>query len=366
MPANHSDTQNTYISYISKNGKFGQPYVVHTTLVENTDDTLHAYDILNCMQVKSLVEELNIREQCRRYKVTLWTCPHFLFIVMGIIIIFSILITNLTAQRYADPEISALIVLVVTMILLVISHIIVQSFERMAEAIKVKAEFISIASHQLRSPLTSIKWELELLLKDESVQNKARSYLEDITEYNKRMIKLVNDFLAVNRIESSKLLLAPLPASLVEITQKAIKDFDIFAKASNIILALEPQTPQTSIPPAFVDETHIRWAMDNLINNAIRYSNPKSTIVISIRKKNGPYIIWSITNQGDFISSTDAKQIFQKFFRSPQAIKQSTEGSGLGLYIAKAVVEASGGSMDFTSDVHGNNTFWFTVPIAKQ
>lgn len=309
-----------------------------------------------------MLEDFNIVEQCRRYRVGIWACPHFLFILMGIIIVLAIIATNITAQQYADPELATLIVLAVTGVLFFISHIILQSFERMAEAARAKAEFVSIVSHQLRSPLASMKWQLELLLKNRDLDGKTRSYVEDINEYNKRMIKLVNDLLAVSRIENSRLVLAPASLSLLSITKQVLKDYEIFANSSNITLKLI--APHT-LPAVVADEVHIRWVMENLLNNAIRYSNPKTVVTITMAKKN-KNLLWSIENWGEPIPPEDKKHIFQKFFRAQTSLRLRTEGSGIGLFIAKAVVEALKGIMGFSSQKNGRITFWFSLPLAQK
>ncbi len=307
-----------------------------------------------------MLRELNITEQCKRYNVSIWECPHFLFLVMGVIIVAAMVGTNILAQRYAEPEVAVLVVLSVTGILFVISRIVVQSFERMADAARARAEFISIISHQLRNPISSIRWQLEVLMREQAVSERVRSYLEGIDEYSNRMAKLVNDLLTVNRIEGNRLVLAPVPFSLPELTQKVIQDNMLYASASNI--SFDFAAPG-ALPPVLADETHVRWAVENLINNAVRYSNPRTTITISITKKL-PFIAWRIINHGIPIPIEDGRYIFQKFFRASASARNHTDGTGLGLFIAKSVVEASGGKIGFASDKKGETEFWFTLPRA--
>lgn len=308
-----------------------------------------------------MLQELNVKEQCSRLKVGIWECPHFLFLIMGSIIIVSMIGTNIIANYYTDPEVAVLVVMSVTGILFVISHIVIKSFERMAEAARARTEFVSIISHQLRNPLSSIRWQLEVLLREQSFDKRVRSYLEGINEYSVRLARLVNDLLTVSRIENNRLILTPSSFSIAELTEKIIQDNTPFANASNISFNLQVQNGVSLI---HADESHIRWALENLINNAIRYSTPRTTITIHIAKKS-PLIIWRIINKGTPISSYDARYIFKKFFRANGSAHQYVDGSGLGLFIAKSVVEASGGEIGFSSDKTGKTEFWLTLPRAN-
>ena len=309
-----------------------------------------------------MLQGLNIKKQCDNLKTPLWECPHFLFLVMGFIIIVTIIGTNIAARYYTEPEVAALIVMAITGILLVISNIIVGAFERVAEASRTRSEFVSIISHQLRNPLSSIRWQLEILLRDKTIDQKMRSYLDGVNEYNNRMAKLVNDLLTINRIENKRLTLTPTSFSLIDLTKKVITDNTLFANASHLTIVFEERK---NIPVVYADENHIRWAVENLLGNAIRYSNPRNVISVEITKQ-PPQVRLSITNYGTPISAADGAYIFKKFFRAPAAQRTRTDGSGLGLFIAKSIVEASGGSIGFTPDPSGKTTFWLTLPRAKK
>ena len=115
--------------------------------------------------IKEIFEQLNIVAQCKKYNVALWQCPQFLFLIIGIIIIISTLSAYLFGNRYIqDPLVVSLITLILTAILFSVAVIVTGSFERLAEANKMKSEFITIATHQLRSPLSNLRWSVELLL----------------------------------------------------------------------------------------------------------------------------------------------------------------------------------------------------------
>ena len=278
---------------------------------------------------------------------------------MGFIIIGSILATYIAAQRYTEPEVAALVVLIVAGILFVIGHVIIKSFERIAEASRAKSEFVSIASHQLRGPLTSIKWQMEILLKNQTRTIQEKSYLETINENNNQMIKLVNDLLEVNRIENNLMVLTPSPISLVDITKRAINGYDLYAKSARLTFTLEAAP---SLPMVYADDMRIRWVIENIIDNAVRYSNAETVVDITIKPEN-KFLLWSITNTGTPIAPEDERHLFTKFFRAESAVKLRTEGSGLGLFVAKSIVEATGGHIGYLPSP-GKTTFWFTVPLA--
>ncbi len=148
--------------------------------------------------------------------------------------------TYLIAKYYTDPEFVALIVIGVSAFFFLISYSVTQGFDRLAQANKIKTEFISIASHQLRTPLSAMRWIINLLTENRvgEMTEEQKSYLKLIEESNERMIKLVNDLLDVSRIEMGKILLQPRQTNLFVLIQKVINDFARAAKANNITVSL--------------------------------------------------------------------------------------------------------------------------------
>jgi signal transduction histidine kinase len=314
------------------------------------------------MSFKEICQQLNFVRQCRRYGLGLWQCPSFLFLIIGTVIIIAMLATYLIAVRYApEPEIAALIILGVTAILMIIGYLIIRSFDRLAEVSRMKSEFVSVVSHQLRTPLSSLKWSLNLIMSGRlgHLESQQLDQLRMIKENNQRMIDLVNDLLDVSRIEQGKMGLRPEKINLLDLTKDLIEEYMPLAKASNVSLGLEAEK---DLPEVSADPKRIKLVVQNLIDNAIRYIKGQGWVKIRLKKANHR-IRCEVEDNGVGIPAKDQRQVFQKFFRSQNVMKYQTEGTGLGLFIAKAIIEASGGKLGFQSQEGKGSTFWFELPI---
>lgn len=313
----------------------------------------------------AIKNQFNIKKHCAEYRVGLLQCPQFLFLVMGVIIIIAIEATYIVAQRFAEPEISALIVLTLTAFLFVIGHLIVGAFEQVARSARSKSEFIGIMSHQLRTPLSAIKWQLDVLLSEKLKKNiptadESPIYLETIFDQNERMIQAVNDLLDVNRIEDRDIVLRPSRFSLADLSGQIIQQYQHYASAHHVRLILR-RGPDTN--HVFADEERIKSVIRRFLDNAIKYSPQGGEIVVDIERK-GSMEEWRITDQGVGVSFVDQKRLFEKFFRSKNSVRYQTQGSGIGLFIAKAIITMSGGQIGFRSTAGRGSTFWFSLPIS--
>jgi signal transduction histidine kinase len=314
------------------------------------------------MFLKKIIKQLNIPDQCRQYGFSLWQCPPFLFLVMGIIIIFSNIITYAIAARYIeDPSTVALIVLILTAVLFIVTFSIFRSFERLAEANRMKSEFVRIVSHQLRAPTTNILWVIDVLLSGNlgKIEPKQIEYFEILKENIGRTNELIKDLLFVSRIQESSLPLKKEKLSLIKIVEKLISRFQPFTKASNVKIKF---SFDEKLPEIFSDLTHIETLIENLIDNAVRYIEKNGEIEISLAKKNNN-VYFEIKDNGVGIPEEDQKYIFQKFFRAKNIKEIQPYGSGLGLFIAKSIADRLGGKIGFKSQENIGTTFWFTLPI---
>ena len=316
------------------------------------------------MNLKEILSQLNVFAQCKKYRLPLWQCPSFLFIVMGIVICISAIGSFVIGTRYIiDPGIVALIVLLISAVLFIISFFILRSFERLAEANRMKSEFVSIVSHQLRSPISSLSWALDFLTSERpgKIEEEQVEYFKILKENIQRMEELVSDLLIVSRIETATLPFEKVKFSLVSLTKETIQKFEPFAKALNIELEFEFEK---DLPMAFADPDQVRQVIENLVDNAIRYIQGKSEVKIRIEKR-GENLHFEIKDEGMGIPKEDQKYIFQKFFRARNVLRHQTQGSGLGLFIAKSIIKRLRGKIGFESEEEKGSTFWFTLPIKK-
>jgi len=314
------------------------------------------------MDFKNILSQLNILAQCKRYGLSLWQCPQFLFLIMGIIIIGSTLTAYAIGTRYIEePELVALIILLITAILFIIAVIITRSFERLAEASRMKSEFISVVSHQLRSPLSNLRWAIELLMSGRlgKIEEKQTEYFRILKENSGRMGELVSDLLIVSRIETATLPQKRKEISLEDLIKKLISEFEPFAQASNVEIEFKSEE---NLPKILADPSQIRLVVENLLDNAVRYIKDRGKVKMLLSRR-GQNLYFEIEDNGVGIPKEDQKYIFQKFFRSENILRYQTQGSGLGLYISKAIIERSGGKIGFKSQEGVGSTFWFTLPI---
>ena len=226
------------------------------------------------------------------------------------------------------------------------------------ETLKMRNDFVSFVTHQLRTPLSGIKWMLELAKDTDDLAEKA-SYVEDARESADRLIGLVNDLLDASRLESGKLQVTLEPVRLRQLTYDVLADVATLVreKQHELDIQCEPD-----VPPAMLDLQLLRQVILNLASNAIKYTPQGGRIEIRIRRE-GNALHWSIRDSGIGISEESQKRLFEKFFRADNAHTIDTEGTGLGLYLVRLIVERLGGTIACESEVGRGTLFHFTLPI---
>lgn len=313
----------------------------------------------------SFFARLNILGECRASHLSIWSCPPFLFVVMGVVNILAMVATWLLANRYtSEPEAAALVVVAVAAFILVIGTFLINGFHQVAEANLLKSEFLAVVSHQLRSPLSIFKWTVDAISNQPQNPDSVNyhRHLTTLKENTQKMIQLINLLLDVSRIESRRLTLTREAIALDGLTEELVSSFIPYAKASRIMLRFEPAV---NLGPVVGNGERLRMVMQNLIDNAIRYSPSGGEVAIRIFP-HGPRIRWEIKDQGLGIPAAEQPFIFQKFFRAQSAKLHQVQGSGLGLYVARAVVTELGGKIGFRSQEGRGSIFWFELPMYEK
>jgi PAS domain S-box-containing protein len=229
---------------------------------------------------------------------------------------------------------------------------------------RMKTEFVSISAHQLRTPLSAIKWSLKMLLDGDlgDLTKEQKEFVEKAYLSNERMIRLVNDLLNVTRIEEGRFLTNLKAENFVEIIKEMYPSFQELARKKN--LAIELILKQDKFPLVLVDREKIKIVIQNLVENAIHYT-PKGKITITVEIKDNN-LLFSVKDTGIGIPEKQKDRIFSRFFRAENAILSETEGTGLGLFISKNIIEAHGGKIWFESKEGEGTTFYFTLPLEKE
>ncbi|MEK7085086.1 MAG: HAMP domain-containing sensor histidine kinase [Patescibacteria group bacterium] len=237
---------------------------------------------------------------------------------------------------------------------------------RLQELDAIKSEFVSVAAHQLRTPLTGIRWSYTMLLEKGaggSLNPEQRKIAEEGLGATMRAIELVNNLLDTARIEEGRFGFNLRLRSLAPVIQKIYTSFVETAKEKGIRFSL--QMPAREPPPAFIDDEKIIMLLDNLLDNAIRYTSPGGSVYVRLAKQ-GEQIRIDVEDTGIGIPREQAHRVFTKFFRGDNAQLFETSGTGLGLYVSKNIAEKHGGALSFESVENKGTTFTLTLPIPKR
>ncbi len=230
------------------------------------------------------------------------------------------------------------------------------------EVDKSKTEFVSLASHQLRTPLSAIRWYSEMLKSEKlgPINEQQKSYLIEIYDSNKRMIDLVNALLNVSRIDMGTFAIEPEPTDFKEISEGVLRELFVKIQESEMHVT---SSYEENLPKINADPKLVRIIFQNLLSNAIKYTKKGGNISLSLTKDEKD-IILKISDNGIGIPKIEQGKIFTKLFRTDNARVKESEGTGLGLYLLKSIVEKGGGKIRFESIENQGTTFFVTLPLS--
>ncbi|MBZ1356721.1 MAG: HAMP domain-containing histidine kinase, partial [Candidatus Nealsonbacteria bacterium] len=225
-----------------------------------------------------------------------------------------------------------------------------------------KSKFITMSSHQLRTPLSAIKGYISMLIEDSygQIPEKAKEKLIAVSQSNERLIKIVNELLTISKIELGETELFKESAQIEDIIQSCYEKMETEAKKKNLKLIW--QRPKKPLPKIEIDSFKIRQAILNLIDNALKYTK-EGQIEIKAEKNNSTLQI-SVKDTGEGLTKEEQKNIFESFTRGEAGIAYWIEGAGLGLYMAKKYLELHQGKIWAESKDKGKgSTFYIELPI---
>jgi signal transduction histidine kinase len=225
---------------------------------------------------------------------------------------------------------------------------------------QMKSDFVSFVTHQLRTPLSGVKWMLELAMDTMDDPEELKSFLQDARTSTERLIRLVNDLLDTSRLERGKLQLTMQNLSLAELTKEIVDELSplMLEKEQSISIETAPDLMQV-----YGDAQLLRQALLNLLSNAVKYTPTGGSIQIQMGRA-GDRALWSVKDNGIGIPKADMAKLFEKFYRAGNVLAVETEGTGLGLYLVRLIVERFGGKVWCESTEGVGSKFLVALPLA--
>jgi signal transduction histidine kinase len=233
---------------------------------------------------------------------------------------------------------------------------------REIELLRSKTEFITVAAHQLRTPLTAINWTFESL-ENSQLSEQQKELVDTGFMAAKKMLKTVNDLLDVAKIEEGKFGYQFEGVNLISYLEDILAQANSIAKQYNIKLYFK--RPKDSSITVYIDQQKMSMVLFNLIDNAIKYNVENGSVTVAVEKlENEPFVKISVEDTGIGIPANQMDKLFTKFFRADNVVKFAPDGTGMGLYIVKNIVVRHGGKIWAESELNRGTTFYFTIPTS--
>jgi signal transduction histidine kinase len=235
--------------------------------------------------------------------------------------------------------------------------------EKDADISRVKSDFISTAAHQLRTPLTGIRWALEALQK-EPLTEEQKALVKSAVDKSHDLVAIVGTLLDISSIESGKYKYKFENTDIAILLGEVARDLSPLAQKSNVALYYAKEST-IALPPVRIDGERIKWILNNLIENAIRYTPAQGSVRLTTDTNAGRVYV-RVSDTGIGIEPKDRGNIFERFYRAGNAVTMQNQGNGLGLYIARTIATDHGGDLNFVANTNGpGTTFVLSLPVAS-
>ncbi len=237
-----------------------------------------------------------------------------------------------------------------------------QSRERLVG--QLKSEFISVAAHQLRTPLSAVKWTLKMMIDEDigPLTKEEKEFLQRGYDTNEHMIALVNDLLDAARIDEGHFGYTFKPFDMLALMREMIERSRHQAESRQLTLVFE--APKDKIPMVNADKSRIDLVLQNIFDNATKYSKPGGTIIARM-KLIPDFLEIAVIDKGVGVPKNQLNRLFTKFFRADNVVRLETEGSGLGLFIVRNIIKNHGGDIRVESEENKGTTVIFTLPLSR-
>lgn len=307
-------------------------------------------------------KNISIFQEARIFKLKIWETPSFLFAIMGIMTIIVMLVTFKVARQFDDLIFLILSLMGVTVVVFSSGAILVRIISKIIIVNKARTEFLSLVTHQLRTPLTGAKYIFELVLSEKMgpINISQREMLLQGSDSNNQMLLLVADLLDLAKMAEGDSPFNYEDTNVSKLVKDVYNNLMPNAQAKNIKLKLH--LPDKGLPKAKIDSKKMKFVLQNLLDNAIKYTPERGVVTIEL-EADSKHIIAHIKDTGIGIPQEEQEKMFTKFYRASNAEKAKKIGTGLGLYIVKNIVERHGGTIEFESKVDQGTTFTFTMPL---
>ncbi|GAC1564844.1 MAG: hypothetical protein NVS3B14_00760 [Ktedonobacteraceae bacterium] len=228
----------------------------------------------------------------------------------------------------------------------------------------VRSNFVSMVSHELRTPLNSVHGFIDLLMQGHmgELTLEQKTYLGYAQEGVQQLISIVEDILLMTRSDSGQFEIKAEEVNFLTLAKQVLRTLQPQALKASVILIKDIPSPS---PQLYVDAQRMKQVLNNLVINAIKFTPPGGTVTLSARPYNERFVMISVTDTGYGIAPEDHKHVFERFYQSNHHLQSRMGGYGLGLPIARLIVEQHGGAIDFDSTVNQGTTFYFTAPLYR-
>ncbi len=238
---------------------------------------------------------------------------------------------------------------------------IIRDRTRESSLMRSKTEFITVASHQLRTPITNLEWSLESITEDPGLPESLKEIASGALLSAKELKSIVEDLLSITKIEEGRFGYTFEDADIKQYLEKFLENVLPQAKRVGISVYFDPSKEE--LPKVRIDGQKVSMVLQNLLDNAIRYNVANGSITVGVQKQeNAPFVEITVKDTGIGIPQEEAEKLFSKFYRATNAVKSVPDGSGLGLYIAKNIIQSHGGQIWVESEVNRGSTFHITLP----